>query len=79
MAFRSYGGLTSGCIFPEILSSTSGETIRRIRKSFGEAKVVRNSSITLPSIMGLGYIGCSRCEAKKFGVMFVFVRHAFEW
>ena len=57
------GGLTSGCVFPEIFSFPigettidNGETVYRIQKSFGRAKMARASSITLPSIMGLGFL-----------------------
>jgi len=39
--------------FPKILSAPSGKTIRLVRRSFGGSRMVRNSSVTMPSMVGL--------------------------
>ena len=65
-ASRVTGGfIITGCVFPRISSTRSGETIRQVRKSFGGEKLVRNYSITIPSISHATGRGC-----KRFGICF---------
>jgi len=64
--FRTYGGLTSGMDFSRILAPPGGETIRQIRKSVGDARMVRTFSIMAE--LGLHML----TEAKKFDVFCLF-------
>jgi len=53
---RSYVGFkyrVSG--YTQIFSAPSGETMRRAPKSFGDARTCLRSSITMPSLVGLGF------------------------
>jgi len=52
----SYGGFKlrgSGC--PQIFSAPSGKTVRQTRKCFRGARTCSRSSITMPSLVGLGF------------------------
>jgi len=52
----SYGGFKlrgSGC--PQIFSASSGETMRQTPKRFTGARTCSRSSITMPSLVGLGF------------------------
>jgi len=51
-----YGGFKltgSGC--PKIFSAPSGETVRQTPKSFEGTRTCSRSSITIPSLVGLGF------------------------
>jgi len=53
---RSCGGFKyRGSGFPKYSAPPSGETVRRIPKSFRGARTCSRSSITVPSFVGLGF------------------------
>ena len=53
----SYGGfkLTGSVVIPKFSALPSGETMRQSPKSFRGARTCSRSSITLPSLVGLGF------------------------
>ena len=52
----SYGGFKlTGSGYPQIFSAPSGETMRLTPKSFQGARTCLRSSITKPSLVGLGF------------------------
>jgi len=72
---QSYGGFKlTGSSYPQFSAPPSGETVRQIPKSFRGARTSWRSSITMPSLVGLGF------HPPKTLSFFVslFVRHAFE-
>jgi len=71
--FRTYGGLTSGMDFSRILAPPGGESIRQIRKSVGDARMVRTFSIMTE--LGLHML----TEAKKFDVFVCFFIFSFRF
>ena len=59
--------------FSQLSAPTSGETIRQMRKLIHGANMVRNYSITTPSLVGLKLRPppIPAGEAKKFDVLFI--------
>jgi len=52
----NYGGLKfRGSGYPQIFNAPSGETMRHTPKSFRGARTCSRSSITMPSLVGLGF------------------------
>jgi len=52
----SYRGFNlRGSGYPQIFSAPSGETLHQTPKSFGGARTCSRSSITMPSLVGLGF------------------------
>ena len=52
----SYGGFKlKGSGFPQIFSARSGETMRQTTKRFRGERTCSRSSITMPSLVGLGF------------------------
>ena len=63
--FRVYGGLKFGGAFPlKFSASPSGETMRWMQRRFGNARMVRTSSITMSSLVGLGFYTPPGGDAK---------------
>jgi len=50
-----WGFKSTGSGYPQIFSSPSGETMRQTPKRFRAAKTCSRSSITVPSLVGLGF------------------------
>ena len=79
----SYGGFKlRGLVSPKFSVPPSGETMRQTPKSFGGARKCSRSSITMPSLVGLGFHpppGWPK-TLSFFVCLFVClsVRHAFE-
>ena len=71
-----FWGLNLGTTFPPNFQSSGGETICRMRTSFGETRMVGTSSTT--EFGGLDFTR-RREWAKKVDVFYIFVRHTFEW
>jgi len=62
----SYGGfMFVGSGYPQILSAPSGETMRQTSKSFRGARTCSRSSITVPSLVGLGFTGRRGSQKRK--------------
>jgi len=63
--------------FPQIFSAPSGETVQRTPKSFRGARTLSRFSITVPSLVGLGFYLPSGGQRRCFlSVNCLFVRHA---
>ena len=76
----SYGSFNlRGSGYPKFSAPSSGETMRQTPKSFKGARTCSRSSITMPSLVGLGFHPPSR-QPKTLSILFVClsVRHAFE-
>jgi len=79
----SYWGFKlTGSGYPQIFSAPSGDTMRQTSKSLRDARMCSRSSITVPSLVGLGFhppLGWPK-SVEFFVCLFVClsVRHAFE-
>ena len=71
-----------GSGFPQIFSAPSGETMRQTTKPFGGERTCWRSSITMPSLVGLGFHpppgGQKRWVFACLSVCLFVSRHAFE-
>jgi len=76
---RSYEGFklrVSG--FTQIFRAPSGESTHRTHKSFGGARTCARSSITVPSLVGLGFHPPRGPKTSSFLSVCLSVRRAFE-
>jgi len=76
----SYAGFKlTGSGYPQIFSVPSGEIVRQTPKVFTVARMCSKSSITMPSLVGLGFHPPpGRPKTLNFLSVCLFVRHAFE-
>ena len=80
----SYGGFKlRGSGFPQIFSAPSGETMHQTPKRFRGARTCSRSSVTMPSLVGLGFhpppgLLKSLSFLSVCLSVCLFVRHAFE-
>jgi len=67
----------TGSGYPQISAPPSGETMRKTLKSFRDARMCSRSSITMPSLVGLGFHPPPG-RPKTFSFCLFVCSHAFE-